>query len=82
MPESTIVVNFQLTKQLDDYESVKVGGGVSIPANVETKEDFEKTYKHWLKIVQNEVIEQTYKYYNAVKNIKAEKFKKRRDDLK
>lgn len=77
--DATITVSFHLTKQLDDFESVRVQGGVSFPAEIGNKEDFKREYKKWLKIVQEEVIDETYKYYKAVKKIKN---KPVRDDLK
>lgn len=81
--EATITVSFHLTKQLDDFESVRVQGGISFPAEIKNEEDYKRQYKHWLKVVQDEVIDQTYKYYKAIQKIKQEgiKKKKQRDDL-
>lgn len=85
MKEVELHVNFQVTKSVDDYESVKVQGGISIPIAIEDEADYAKQYRHWLKVIQNEVVGQAYKYYKAVQKAKIinfpEKSKRERDDL-
>ena len=85
--EVTLTINFQLTKQLDDFESVKVQGGIAIPVTIEDEEDYKKQYKHWLGVVRREVIDETYKYYRVIQSLKQKSFanenrkKPPRDDL-
>jgi len=86
--EITLTVNFQLTKNVDDFESVKVQGGIAIPVTIEDEEDYKKQYKHWLGVVRAEVIDETYKYYRIIQSLKQENFTNKnsknsaRDDLK
>ncbi len=83
MKEITLQVSFSVTKNVDDYESVKVNGGINIPIEIEDEADYKKQYRHWLKVIQNEVVGQAYKYYKAVQKAKIVNFpeKSKRDDL-
>ena len=65
-------VGFVLTKNLDDFESVKITGGITIPIQINGDSEYEKAYRHWFKIIQKEVISQTYKYATTIKKMKLE----------
>jgi len=75
-------VDFSLTKALDDFESMRINGGISIGITIKDEKDYEKQYKHWLKVIQGEVINQTYKYFRAVQKTKAEKLDSRDNEKK
>lgn len=81
--EANLQVSFNLTKNVDDYESVKIQGGIAIPIEIENEDDYRQQFKQWLRVIQKEVVNETHKYYQAVQKIKFEKFEKHeRDDLK
>lgn len=84
MKEVELHVNFQVTKNVDDYENVKIQGGIAISIEIEDEADYAKQYRHWLKVIQAEVVAQAYKYYKAVQKAKIVNFpeKSERDDLK
>lgn len=73
-------VGFALTKSLDDYESVKIHGGVTIPIQITDEEDYAKQYKHWLGVIRKQVVDQAYKYFRAVQKAKIDNLESR-DDL-
>lgn len=77
----TLNVQFQMTKNVDDYESIKVQGGITRPIQIESEEDYAEQFNHWFNVVQSEVVDAITKYSKAIQKIKLEKHKKKRDDL-